>query len=154
MTTVDELLRNADIAMYVAKNSGKGRFKRFEPGMHAPVLRQMELRGELQRAIERRELVMHYQPIVALADRRSSAFEALVRWQHPEHGLILPNEFVSLAEEAGPDRRMGRWILERGVSSIRDLGGGVSPGRGPVRERQLVRAPVASRQPPRASCNG
>ena len=110
--TVDELLRNADIAMYVAKNSGKGRFKRFEPGMHAPVLRQMELRGELQRAIERRELVMHYQPIVALATGELRGFEALVRWQHPEHGLILPNEFVSLAEEAGLIGAMGSWILE------------------------------------------
>ncbi len=111
-TTVDELLRNADIAMYVAKNSGKGRFKRFEPGMHAPVLRQMELRGELQRAIERRELVMHYQPIVALATGQLRGFEALVRWQHPEHGLILPNEFVTLAEEAGLIGAMGSWILE------------------------------------------
>jgi diguanylate cyclase (GGDEF)-like protein/PAS domain S-box-containing protein len=111
-TTVDELLRNADIAMYVAKNSGKGRFKRFEPGMHAPVLRQMELRGELQRAIERRELVMHYQPIVTLATGELRGFEALVRWQHPEHGLILPSEFVVLAEEAGLIGAMGSWILE------------------------------------------
>ncbi len=72
----------------------------------------MELRGELQRAIERRELVMHYQPIVALATGELRGFEALVRWQHPEHGLILPNEFVSLAEEAGLIGAMGSWILE------------------------------------------
>jgi diguanylate cyclase (GGDEF)-like protein/PAS domain S-box-containing protein len=111
-TTVDGLLRNADVAMYVAKNSGKGRFKRFEPGMHGPVLRQMELRGELQRAIERQQLVMYYQPIVALRSGELRGFEALVRWQHPEHGLILPSEFVSLAEEAGLIGAMGSWILE------------------------------------------
>ena len=110
--TVDELLRNADIAKYVAKRSGKGRFKRFEPGMHAPLVRQTGLRGELQRAIERRELVMHYQPIVALRSGELRGFEALVRWQHPEHGLILPSEFVSLAEETGLIGAMGSWILE------------------------------------------
>ncbi len=110
--TVAELLRNADIAMYVAKNSGKGTFRRFAAGMHTPVLRQMELRSELQRAIEREEFVLHYQPIVSLADGRVLGMEALVRWNHPQHGLIPPTDFVPLAEESGLIGDMGRWILE------------------------------------------
>ena len=110
--TVAELLRNADIAMYVAKNSGKGTFRRFEAGMHTPVLRQMELRSELQRAIERQELVLHYQPIVALSDGSVLGMESLVRWNHPQHGLIPPSDFVPLAEESGLIGDMGRWILE------------------------------------------
>ena len=110
-TTVGDLLRNADIAMYLAKHSGKGIFRRFEAGMHTPVLRQMELRGELQRAIERNELVLHYQPIVALADGRMLGMEALVRWNHPHHGLVPPGEFIPLAEESGLIAVLGRWIL-------------------------------------------
>jgi diguanylate cyclase (GGDEF)-like protein len=109
--SVDELLRNADVAMYVAKQTGKGRYRRYELGMHAPVLRKMELRTELQRAIDREEFVLLYQPIVALATGRIVGFEALVRWQHPEHGQISPAEFIPLAEDAGVIGAMGKWIL-------------------------------------------
>ena len=109
--TVGDLLRNADIAMYTAKHSGKGVFRRFEAGMHTPVIRQMELRSELQRAIERNELVLHYQPIVRMEDGRVDGVEALVRWNHPHHGLVPPVEFIPLAEESGLIGIMGRWIL-------------------------------------------
>jgi diguanylate cyclase (GGDEF)-like protein/PAS domain S-box-containing protein len=109
--TVDELLRNADVAMYVAKKTGKGRYRRYEDGMHAPVLRKMELRTELQRAIDREEFRLLYQPVVELPTGRIVGFEALVRWQHPEHGLISPAEFIPLAEDAGVIGAMGKWIL-------------------------------------------
>jgi diguanylate cyclase (GGDEF)-like protein/PAS domain S-box-containing protein len=110
--SVDELLRNADVAMYVAKNNGKGRFRRYERGMDAPVILEMELKSELQRAIEHEELVLHYQPIVALADGSLRGFEALVRWDHPERGMIPPGEFIHLAEQAGLIGVMGEWILD------------------------------------------
>jgi diguanylate cyclase (GGDEF)-like protein/PAS domain S-box-containing protein len=118
--TVEDLLRNADIAMYIAKSSGKGLCKRFEPGMHAPVLRQMELKGELNRAIERREFVLHYQPIVSLATGRLRGFESLVRWEHPEHGTIPPGDFITLAEEAGLIVPMGGWILEEACRQFQE----------------------------------
>ena len=83
----DELIRDADAAMYIAKSEGKGGYRLFEPEMHTGVLARLELRADLQRALESGQFELHYQPIVRLSDGRVSGMEALLRWQHPERGL-------------------------------------------------------------------
>jgi diguanylate cyclase (GGDEF)-like protein len=97
----DELIRNADLAMYRAKETGKGRFEIFDLQMRDAVLKRHGLKEELQRAVEREEVVVEYQPIVELASGEVVAAEALVRWNHPGRGRLLPSEFVPLAEETG-----------------------------------------------------
>jgi len=108
----DQLLRNADLAMYTAKSRGKGRYEIFEPEMHATAVRRLEMEADLRRALDGGELVLHYQPIVALATRRMSGVEALVRWQHPDRGLLPPSVFIGLAEETGLIHQLGRQVLE------------------------------------------
>ena len=108
----DELIREADLAMYQAKTSGKGRFAFFDPPMAAAMLRRHDLKKELAQAIERREIVVEYQPIVDLETGRISAAEALVRWEHPARGRIAPGEFIPLAEESGLIRAIDRYVLE------------------------------------------
>jgi diguanylate cyclase (GGDEF)-like protein len=107
----DDLLRNADLAMYRAKGLGKGRFQTFEPGMHVAVLERLALEVDLQHALDRGEMTVHYQPVVELATQRIIALEALVRWQHPARGMIQPGEFIALAEETGHIHRLGHWVL-------------------------------------------
>ena len=100
-TSCDQLLRNADLAMYTAKRLGKHRFETYRSEMHAVALDRLEREGALRRGLDRGELVIEYQPVVALPSARIVGFEALVRWQHPEHGLLQPSEFIALAEETG-----------------------------------------------------
>jgi diguanylate cyclase (GGDEF)-like protein len=116
----DELLRNADVAMATAKASGKNRIQRFDPAMHVAVLERHELIADLQRAVERDEFVLHYQPIVELASGRIVALEALVRWNHPRRGFVRPDEFIPLAEETGLILPMGRLILQKACAQARD----------------------------------
>ena len=114
----DEFLRNADVAMYTAKASGKGRYAIFQPEMHQAAVKRLDLEADLRRAIEHDELVLHYQPIVALSTGTVTGMEVLVRWLHPERGLVPPMEFIPLAEESGLVRPMGRLILERACTQV------------------------------------
>jgi diguanylate cyclase (GGDEF)-like protein/PAS domain S-box-containing protein len=109
----DELLRNADMAMYTAKNKGKGRYECFAPAMHAAVVERLELTADLRQALERSEFFVLYQPIIELATGRTTGVEALVRWQHPQRGLVCPDEFIPLAEETGLILPLGGLVLEQ-----------------------------------------
>jgi diguanylate cyclase (GGDEF)-like protein len=111
-STAGELLRNADIAMYTAKVRGKNRWELFEPAMRQVVAGRHEAKRELQRALDRHEFVLHYQPVVDMATGAIVAAEALVRWEHPERGLLPPGEFVPVAEDLGLIGALGRLVLE------------------------------------------
>jgi len=114
----EEVLRDADIAMYRAKALGRGRHQLFDPSMHAHAVAVMRTEMELRRALERNELRLFYQPIVSVSGGAIVAFEGLVRWQHPRRGLILPAEFLPLAEEIGLMVPLGRWVLLTGCRQM------------------------------------
>jgi diguanylate cyclase (GGDEF)-like protein/PAS domain S-box-containing protein len=107
----EELLRDADMAMYRAKAGGKARHELFDTEMHTRAVALLQLESELRRAIEREEFAVHYQPIVSLVTGRITGVEALLRWQHPERGLVLPGDFMSLAEETGLIIPIGEGLL-------------------------------------------
>jgi diguanylate cyclase (GGDEF)-like protein len=114
----DELLRNADVAMYTAKAAGKRRAAVFEPTMHAAIVARHALSAELKRSMGRGELAVFYQPIVELDTGRIAGAEALVRWRHPTRGLVSPDEFIPLAEENGLILTLGRWVMAEACEQV------------------------------------
>ena len=117
--TVDELLRNADVAMYTVKETGKARYGVFVPEMHAAVVDRVELAHELAQARDNDELRLHYQPVISFTTGELVGVEALLRWDHPTRGLLLPGEFLEMAESTGAIVPIGAWVLETACDQAR-----------------------------------
>jgi diguanylate cyclase len=116
---VGELMRSADAAMYVAKSKGKGRYECFSPSMHRDALHRLQIEVELKRAIKRNEFVLQYQPVMDLRSGEISAVEALVRWEHPNRGLVPPMDFIPVAEDTGLIVDLGAYVLENACQQVR-----------------------------------
>jgi diguanylate cyclase (GGDEF)-like protein/PAS domain S-box-containing protein len=115
----EDILRDADMAMYRAKSSGRACYQLFDRERHAPQLDVANLGDELDRAVEKGELLLHYQPIALLETGRLCAFEALVRWRHPQRGLILPTDFIPLAEERGSILKIATWVMREACLQLK-----------------------------------
>jgi len=111
-TTAERLMREADVAMYVAKSQGKSGFSVFDPRTHDGVVRTMGLQADLERGIREGQFELHYQPIIWLDSGEIAGIEALVRWQHPTRGLLMPGDFIHLAEMTGTIVPLDRWVIE------------------------------------------
>ena len=115
----EALLRNADAAMSRAKERGRNNFQLSVPELTEEALRRLSLQAGLRQAIENDELVLHYQPVLSLATGRIVELEALVRWQHPRNGLVMPNDFIHVAEKAGMMVSLGEWVLARAAQQTK-----------------------------------
>lgn len=120
--TVDatDILKMADMALYRAKADGRGLFRMFDSGMDALLQARQSLELDLRRAIEVQEFELHYQPLIDLSSGRVNAMEALVRWRHPERGMVRPDDFIPLAEETGLIVKIGAWVLHRACKDAAD----------------------------------
>ena len=123
-----DLVRNADVAMYMAKANGKSGFAIFDPGMHEAMRERHELSVDLQRAVDDDQLKLLYQPIIDLRTGRLAGVEGLLRWHHPQHGLVMPDRFIELAEESGAILPIGHWVLRE---ACREAAGWIEAGTAP-----------------------
>ena len=144
-TEPDDLMRQADLAMYNAKTMGKGRIAFYEPEMHAAAVTRMELKADLEQAIAEHDFVLHYQPIVDLRNGRVAGVEALVRWRHAERGLVLPSEFIPIAEETGLIVSLGEWVINEACQQLAAWGTDARRSS-PVRDRLSVWVNLSARQ--------
>src|SRR5690606_15599564 len=126
----EDLLKQADLAMYRAKESGKGTFQFFTPALDELALERLNLERELRMALDQGQLVLHYQPRVDLRTMRIVGVEALARWQHPKRGLLPPEDFIPLAEETGLIRQLGEQVLH---AATRQAGAWNRAGLGPLK---------------------
>lgn len=143
--SAEEVLRNADIAMYLAKNRGKSDVAIYETQLHEEALERMTLRSDLQRALRDEEFVLYFQPTVALRTGEIAGFEALVRWQHPQKGLLPPNAFIPAAEQSGLIVPLGTWVLHEACRSAALLPTGDTTISINVAAKQLARADFPDR---------
>ena len=143
--TSDEIVRDADIAMYRAKNAGHATYAVFDTSMHDQAMFQHRMETDLRRALERGEFDVFYQPIVDMSSQRIQGFEALLRWQHPSRGLIMPEEFIGLVEDTTLVVPIGWWVIERAAPPARDLAAAVSGGAAVGNERERIRQAVFHR---------
>jgi diguanylate cyclase (GGDEF)-like protein/PAS domain S-box-containing protein len=120
-TSAEDILRDADLAMFRAKESGKGRYELFDEDVVPAAPDKLRRENELRRAMERGEIELYFQPVVSLRTARITGLEALVRWNHPDLGLLTPSEFIPLAEESGLIYHLDRHVLELGCASVRAL---------------------------------
>ncbi|MGX6605806.1 putative bifunctional diguanylate cyclase/phosphodiesterase [Micromonosporaceae bacterium Da 78-11] len=114
----DELLRQADLALYVAKGAGKNQWRRYQSALHGAMVERLELRSALDHAVNEGHFLLQYQPIVDLGTDEPVGFEALVRWHHPTKGVVAPAEFIEVAEESGLIVPMGRWVLDQALHTV------------------------------------
>jgi diguanylate cyclase (GGDEF)-like protein/PAS domain S-box-containing protein len=114
-----ELLQAADVAMYAAKARGKNCYQIYEPALQVAVSQRLERTAELQKAVDEDQFILHYQPIVSLDGSNTLFLEALIRWEHPEKGLVAPNDFIPLAEDTGLIIPIGKWVLGEACRSVK-----------------------------------
>ena len=117
---VEVLLKNADTAMYQAKGSGRNCYKFFTSSMNETVTARMQIEQALRKAVKEREFVLHYQPVVSLSSGKIIGAEALIRWQHPEEGLVYPDSFIGIAEETGLIESIGQWVIEQACQDLKN----------------------------------
>jgi diguanylate cyclase (GGDEF)-like protein len=117
-TDTDELLRHADLALYAAKSAGKRQWRRYQPVLSAGLLRRRELQEALAEAVDTSAFTLLYQPIIDLGSGELAGFEALVRWPHPQWGMMRPDQFITLAEETGQIIALGAWVLRRATADL------------------------------------
>jgi EAL domain-containing protein (putative c-di-GMP-specific phosphodiesterase class I) len=130
--SADDLLRNADIAMYAAKTKNKGGYEVFCAGMHSTILDRMQVESDLRRALDHDEFQVYYQPIIDHTSGAPGGVEALIRWNHPDRGLVMPNDFIYVAESSGLIVEIGEWMLQHACLEFgaltRSVPGGESLG--------------------------